>query len=85
MVSFTNYFVVLQGSEWCQKAQFSEMMYYDNVCSEKKNTKRSSNTLLCLVLFFSERTLHCSGDACVLISMRTVFPSEIHTTLLLET
>ena len=59
MVSFTNYFVVLQGSEWCQKAQFSEMMYYD--------------------------TLLWGSYACVLISMRTVFPSEIHTTLLLET
>ena len=28
-----------------------------NVCSEKKNTKRSSNTLPRLVFFFSERTL----------------------------
>ena len=65
MVSFTNYFVVLQGSEWCQKAQFSEMMYYDNVCSEKKNTKRSSNTLLCLVLFFSERTLDHILENCI--------------------
>ena len=29
----------------------------NNVRSEKKNTKRSSNTLLRLVFFFSERTL----------------------------
>ena len=29
----------------------------DNVRSEKNNTKLSSNTLLYLVLFFSERTL----------------------------
>ena len=35
----------------------SDVMPY-NVRSEKKNTKRSSNTLLCLVFFFSERTLY---------------------------
>ena len=32
--------------------------FLDNVCSKKNNTKCSSNTLLRLVFFFSERTLY---------------------------
>ena len=35
---------------------FSQYLNF-NVCSENKYTKRSSNTLLCLVYLFSERTL----------------------------
>ena len=33
-----------------------------NVRSVKKDTKRSSNTLLCLVSFFTERTLLTMGE-----------------------
>ena len=34
------------------------LFYAPNVCSEKKNTKRSCVSLLRLVFFFSEQTLH---------------------------
>ena len=33
------------------------ILYNDNICSEKKYTKRSSNTLLRLVSLFSEQML----------------------------
>ena len=42
----------------CQKSTVAALML-GNVRSIKKDTKRSSNKLLCLVSFFMERTLYC--------------------------
>ena len=39
------------------KSTWTPLMYY-NICSVKKDTKRSSNTVLCVVSFFTEQTLH---------------------------
>ena len=46
------------GCLTCQKSTVAALML-GNVRSVKKDTKRSSNKLLCLVSFFMERTLYC--------------------------
>ena len=48
--------VIVRLAPLCLKNQSRNNLVY-NVRSKKNNTKRSSNTLLHLVLFFSEQTL----------------------------
>ena len=56
----TVFFLLSQDTD-CRKFYFLRLKcqnyHYINVRSVKKDTKRSSNTLLCLVSFFMERTL----------------------------